>query len=711
MPSESHLSQAVGRDKHRMRQSRLVAIGLLLVAGCSRCDEQQPSAPNAATETNPTETSSEDEPTPDPERAPRLHGLGNYTYRVSTEHAEAQRFFDQGLILAWGFDHKEAERSFRHAARLDPKCAMCFWGAALVAGPNINAPMDAASVPDAVEAIERADELKEETEPHEQALIDALRTRYTNEPPEDRSELDRAYAQAMHRVVERFPDDLVIAQLYAESLMDLHPWDYWQSDGEPQPWTPEILEVLEGVLRRDERAIGANHLYIHAVEASRTPERATQAADTLANLIPGASHLVHMPSHIYIRTGRYREASDANRRAIEADRGYITQCRAQEVFPLMYHPHNWHFLWVTSALEGKREAALEAAREVQSKTKPDLMANPEFVTMQHYYVTPYYAYVRFGMWDEALAAPAPAEELLYPRAMRHFMRGMAHAAKGRGEQAREELALLEPLATNEALKNVTVWGINSAFSLVGIATELLRGEIDVRENNYDTGIPHLQRAVELQKGLNYDEPPDWPFPLRHYLGAALLEAGKPREAETVYREDLDEYAENGWSLFGFGADLRSARENPGGSGCTSALSARLGERRCFTSDVSRRHPARGRDDNDQYALARSAKAPHPSRQGSGLEHAGTLRRESLEPLGQHRNPESGSVERFRPGIRTISQVLTAQELFGFILQPLIRSFHVPNRAGRVREAPAGRRQNRGLCHLATDLNPDRLPLR
>ena len=324
---QSPLPHASKPDNFPRRKRAWVAVIMSsLIVACDQCDESGASGEPTTPTNTPTRGGSE-ESSADRTRPPRLHGLGDHTYPITTESPEAQEFFDQGLVLAWGFDHQEAERSFRHAATLDPDCAMCFWGAALVAGPNINAPMDAAAVSDAVAAVGRAAELAEATEPHEQALIGALQTRYTDEPPDDRSELDRAYAEAMQGVAARFPDDLVIAQLYAEALMDLHPWDYWQSNGDPQPWTPAILELLERILQRDPRAIGANHLYIHAVEASQTPDRGTQAAETLATLVPGASHLVHMPAHIYIRTGRYREASEANRRAIEADRGYITQCR------------------------------------------------------------------------------------------------------------------------------------------------------------------------------------------------------------------------------------------------------------------------------------------------------------------------------------------------------------------------------------------------
>lgn len=490
--------------------------------------------------------------------APLLSGLGDFSYPVSTTDPKAQRFFDQGVTLAWAFDHAEARRSFEYAARLDPKCAMCFWGVALVTGPNINMPMSEEGVPVAWQAMQRAARLVSNVKPKERALIRALSTRYVPTPVEDRSNLDTAYANAMRLVRQAFPEDLVVAQLALEAEMDLHPWDYWEPNGTPKPWTGKLLEGLEAILSRDPKAIGANHLYIHAMEASQHPEKALPSALVLPTLAPGASHLVHMPGHIFIRVGRYKDASDANRAALKVDDGYITQCRAQGIFPLLYHPHNWHFLWVTSSLEGRREEAIRAASMVKEKTHVDHMRMKSFEYMQHYIVTPYYAFVRFGEWDKALAEPQPPPDLLYPTAVWHFMRGMAHIARGETDKADSEREQLRALRTNKAeLERVALWDLNSAYHLTGIAEQLLGAEIAARKQEYPLAIELLRAAAAAEDQLFYNEPPDWPIPLRHHLGAVLLEAGHASEAERTYREDLDEFPENGWALFGLAQSLRA----------------------------------------------------------------------------------------------------------------------------------------------------------
>ena len=490
--------------------------------------------------------------------APLLDGLGDHHHAVTTDSERAQRFFDQGLILAWAFNHAEAERSFREAARLDSACAMCYWGIALVLGPNINAAMDPDDAPEAYAALQKARELAPGATEREQAYIDALAKRYAEAPPEDRSALDRAYAEAMGDLARRYPDDLDAATLYGEALMDTTPWDYWKANGDPKEVTEEILAVFEAVLERDPQHPGANHLYIHAVEAVH-PEKGIPMAERLEDLVPGAGHLVHMPSHIYIRVGRYHDAVLANERAVAADRAYVTQCHAQGLYPLAYVPHNHHFLWYSATMAGERDVAIRAARQVAAHTDTEMMHEPGYGTLQHYWSIPLYAYVRFGAWDEILEEPAPAEDLLYPRGVWHYARGMALVRTGQPEQAADELDRLRSIATDPNLET-TIWDLNTTAHLLKIAAEVLAGELAAARGRGDDAIRHLERGVALEDDLNYDEPPPWHAPVRQTLGAVLLEADRPAEAERVYRKDLERFPENGWSLFGLAESLRAQDE-------------------------------------------------------------------------------------------------------------------------------------------------------
>ena len=489
--------------------------------------------------------------------APLLEGLGNHHHQITTDSPEAQRFFDQGLILSYGFNHKEAERSFREAARLDPECAMCYWGIALVLGPNINTKMFDEAVAPAYEAAQKALELSGKASEKERAYVLALIERYGPAPVADRSSLDKNYAKAMGELSKRYPGDLDAATLYAESLMDLHPWDFWKTNGEMKEWTPEIVTTLERVLNRDPYHPGANHFYIHAIEASKNPERAAAAADRLNNLVPVAGHLVHMPSHIYIRVGRYHDGSLVNEAAIKADDEYIAQCRAQGVYPLAYVPHNHHFLWATTTMEGRSERAIEAARNTAARVDQTMMRKPGLGTLQHYSAIPYYALIRFGKWEEILAEPAPAADLVYPTGVYHYARGMALARTSRFDEAQGELEKVREIAANPVLDSVTIWGNNATSSLMNIASEVLAGELAASQGEYGVAVDHLKKAVEIEDSLIYDEPPDWFFPVRHSLGAVLLEAGRPADAEKVYREDLAKFPDNGWSLFGLMKSLEA----------------------------------------------------------------------------------------------------------------------------------------------------------
>lgn len=492
-------------------------------------------------------------PGPAGELAPRLQNLGTHTFPVTTRSKKAQLFINQGVNLAYGFNHAEAGRAFREAARLDPACAMAFWGQALVLGPNINVPMSADDEPKAYEAAQKAVALKAKATPRERAYIDAVAQRYTGKAA-DRSAGDRAYAAAMKDVVRRFPTDLDAATLYAESLMDLRPWNYWTPDGRPYAETPEIVGTLEKILARSPNHPGANHLYIHAVEATKQPERAEAAADRLLKLMPGAGHMVHMPSHIYQRVGRYADAAASNDLAIKADEDYITQCRAQGLYPMVYYPHNIHFLWYAATAEGRSQVAIEAARKMASQI--DEKALDTLPLTAAFKMVPYYALSRFGKWDEVLAEAAPADRHVLLKGVWHYARGLALAAKGGLDDAEKELAEVRRIAADPAL-NYTLLSPNTAAAVFAPAPEALAGDLAAKRKDYDAAIAHLERAVRLEDSLVYTEPEEWHYPARQALGAVLLDAGRAREAETVYWDDLKRHADQGWSLFGLAQALRA----------------------------------------------------------------------------------------------------------------------------------------------------------
>lgn len=489
--------------------------------------------------------------------APLLKGMGDFHYKVSTQDTLAQQFFDQGLILSYGFNHKEAHRSFKQAALLDSTLAMAYWGQALVLGPNINSAMNPDNNAEAWKKSQLAVKYADDATPGEKALIEALTHRYAQNPPEDGHSLDSAYAVAMGNVAREFPNDTEIQCLYAEAMMDLHPWDYWTIDQEknPRPWTPQILKTLNQVIKIDSLHAGANHLYIHAIEASATPEKGLPHARRLEELVPGAGHLVHMPSHIYIRTGDYHEGTLANERAVKADNEYITQCRQQGIYVLGYVPHNSHFLWATATMEGRKKRSIDAARNTARLVDTTMMRKPGMGTLQHYRLIPLYSYVRFGQWDSILSYPKPAEDLIYPVGLWHYARGMAYTGKGELDKAARELELVQNAAMDERLKEVTIWEINTTQELMQIASLVLKGELEAKRGNFDKAIASLREAAEIERQLSYNEPPDWFFPVKHSLGAVLLEAGKPREAEQVYRNDLKKFPDNGWSLKGLQQSL------------------------------------------------------------------------------------------------------------------------------------------------------------
>ena len=486
--------------------------------------------------------------------APRLQNLGDHKHPVTTSSPRAQLFFNQGLTLTFGFNHREAGRSFREVARLDPDCAMAYWGQALVLGPNINMPMPPDAEAQAYELIQKAVALKAKVSERERAYIDALAKRYSNEDKPDRKTLDRAYAEAARQLSERYPDDLDAATLYAEALMDLRPWNYWTKDGRPYPGTLKIVSILESVLERNPNPPLGIHLYIHAVEAVK-PELAEAGADRLGKLAPGAGHLVHMPSHIYRRLGRYADASEANVQAIAADEDYITQCRAQGIYPLGYYPHNIHFLWDAASMEGRSEVAIDAARKVASKLSAEKLR--EMPMLNSFAVVPLFAYTRFGKWEEILQEPRPADDLLFLAGIWHYARGLAFTATGRLDAAATELESLDKIAADKSLQELALFSPNPGAPIIKIAAEVLAGRRAAKRGETEKAIAHLHRAVLLEDALVYTEPADWHYPVRQSLGAVLLQAGRAAEAETVYWEDLRRNPENGWSLFGLMKSLEA----------------------------------------------------------------------------------------------------------------------------------------------------------
>ena len=498
--------------------------------------------------------------------APLFENLGKHTHPVTTKSPRAQRYFDQGLILSYAFNHAESARAFKEAARLDPECAMAWWGVAFVLGPNINAAMDKAVVPEAWDALRKAQVLADKATAREQAYIAALAKRYSSDPNADRKALDAAFADAMRDVMRRFPDDNDSAVIFAESVMDTRPWNYWTKEGKPQPGTMEVIETLESVVRRDPDHPGALHFHIHVMEASKSPERALGSAHRLRHLVPGAGHLVHMPAHIYIRTGLYHEASLANERAILSDNAYFATCRAQGLYPLGYRPHNHHFLWAAETMLGRGEKAIAAAKQLAVHTDQKLLKEPGMGTLQHFSMTPLYAQVRFGRWDDVLATPAPDADMVYPTGVWTYAHGTAFLRTGKLPEAETALGRLEEIAKEPELAKIAFWEINTAKDVLAVAVEALRGDVLAAKGDYAGAVAALKQAVAKEDALNYDEPQPWFLPMRQALGAVLLDAGRAAEAESIYREDLERNPENGWSLYGLLRALRA--QGKGGEAAT-----------------------------------------------------------------------------------------------------------------------------------------------
>ncbi len=468
--------------------------------------------------------------------APLFENLGKHYLTISTNDKESQVFFNQGLNLTYAFNHSEAHRSYMEASRLDPNAAMAFWGQAYVLGPNINDHFpDKERRDKAYEAVQKAKSLASSATPKEQALINALTHRYSKDSV-DVKELNMAYMLEMTKVVAAYPDDADIQTLYAASVMNTVPWDYWDKEGNPSPNIKEAKLALERAMEINIDHPGANHYYIHMVELPK-PDLAEPAADRLRTLMPGAGHLVHMPGHIYMRIGRYEDAVKANQLAILADEDYIAQCFAQGMYPLLYYPHNIHFLWSSASMLGNSKMAIDAAKKTAEKVPiSDLEGNQYY---QNFSVTPILAYTRFGLWNEVLTTPNPGAQYTYMSLIMNYTRGIAFCRKGNIKDAQEELDLIAARDTSLNHEKIAL-----------VAYEVLAGEIEASKGNLAGAIEHFELAVVFEDALPYDEPALWYIPTRQTLGAVLLKAEKYDEAEIIYLEDLEYYRQNGWSLMG-----------------------------------------------------------------------------------------------------------------------------------------------------------------
>lgn len=504
----------------------------------------------------------------DAPQATLLDGMGEHRRPVTTRSPEAQRFFDQGLTWVYGFHHEEAKRSFREAARLDPSCAMAWWGLALAAGPHINnLEMDEESCRVAHENAQRAVGLVAGVTAVERGLIEALATRYAWPPPEDRSTLDKAYAEAMRVLYRRFPDDQDVACLAAEALMTLQPWDFWATDGKPKNNTEEIRAILERLLARHPQHPGANHNYIHTMEASPLADKALPSADRLRAMVPASGHLVHMPSHIDIRLGRYAEAITANERAIRSDLAIVARTGRAGFYEL-YRAHNYHFVVFAAMFAGRHEIALRHARETVEQLPADVVkAMAKF--LDFYMATPYHVHIRFGRFDDMLAEPEPAAHLPVTRTLWHYARGISLAAKGKVPEARIEQANFE--AALAKVPEDVVFGINPARYVLEIGRKMLEGEVEYRAGNKEAAFAALRAAVQRDDELRYMEPWDWMQPVRHALGALLLEDGRVAEAEAEYRRDLELHPGNGWALLGLAECLRRKGDATGAAAADASF--------------------------------------------------------------------------------------------------------------------------------------------
>jgi tetratricopeptide (TPR) repeat protein len=485
---------------------------------------------------------------------PLYRNLGTLHHTITTGSDKAQEYFDQGLRLTYAFNHDEAIKSFKQALAYDSTCAMCYWGIAYALGPNINLPMDSSVVRPAWDASYNAVRLSVNVSPKERAYIDALSKRYSADPKANRASMDTAWARAIGTVSRNYPDDDDAAVLYAESLMDLRPWNYWSNAGKPlAPSTKEQVKVLEQIVKRNPDHPGACHFYIHAIEASPDARKALPCAQRLGSLMPGAGHLVHMPTHIYIKLGEWDLAAEHNEHALHADEEFINERHPTGVYPLGYYTHNFHVMWYALNMLGRSEDALKTARTIGEKIPPDVVK--QIPSLEYYSPALLYTWVRFSRWDDILRQPAPASHLRYTTGSWHYARALAYTAKDQPDSAAIEQDAL--VAIVETMPADLMMNLNSGKALLEIAKAHLAGEMAAEQGRVDEAVVQLQAAIQGEDQLIYEEPPAWYMPLRQRLGAILLSAGRPGKAEKIFRDDLDRRPENGWSLYGLAQSLRA----------------------------------------------------------------------------------------------------------------------------------------------------------
>ncbi len=530
---------------------------LIVLALAAAPAVETPQHEHPAETTAPAATLRHAQPRPEPSRGATLvSGLGRLNHPIATASPEAQKFFNQGLTFVYGFNHDEAVRSFRRAAELDALSPMPHWGIALALGPNINLDVDPAREQAAYDEAQRAHALAAAAPPNERAYVEAILKRYSNDPKADLKALAVDYKDAMRALTRRYPDDLDALTLYAESLMDLHPWQLWASDGTPTEGTTDIVAALESVLRRDAMHIGANHYYIHAVEASRAPERAIDSARRLDTLVPAAGHLVHMPAHIYMRTGDYESAVTSNAKAAEVDRAYIKATKADGVYPMMYYNHNLDFLASAAMMSGQFQEAKGAAGMVAANAMPMLAHMP---MLEPFGAKTLFVLLRFARWDDVMRLPAADATHALLNTLSHFGRGVAQAARGNATDAgRERAAYAE---ARKAIPTDTDWGYNKAKDVLAVSDAVLDAWVARVDRDEAGSIEAWKRAVAAEDALKYDEPPDWFYPTRESLGAALVRASRFAEAEQVFRDDLARNPKNGRSLFGLARALRAQKKD------------------------------------------------------------------------------------------------------------------------------------------------------
>ncbi len=492
---------------------------------------------------------------------PLYPDLGTLALRISTRHPRAQAYFDQGLRLAFAFNHAEAQRAFQMAQRLDPACAACFWGEALILGPNINAPMMAEANPPALAALAKAVTLKDRAGAKERALIEALQQRYSADPKVERAALDAAYADAMQKVAARFPADDTIRTLYAESAMDTQPWDYWEPGGvKPKGRGAEILSSLETVLKRNPKHPGAIHLYIHAVEASTTPERALAHAQRLGALMPGAGHIVHMPAHIYYRVGQYRRSLDTNRLAVKVDEQYFKNSPSDPMYRGAYYPHNIHFVMVSAQMGGDGETAIDAATKLDAAVPAELAS--QFPIMEPVKAATFTTQLEFADPDAVLALAAPDAKLALVRTMHHYARAVAHARKKALAAARAEVAAIDAIEAQANFKPYDDWGV-PAKAILQTARLVAAGRIADAAGDLEGAAKAYEGAIALEDSLSYTEPPYWYYPVRQSLGGVRLRQGRLDDAEQALRDSLVRVRNNGWALAGLAEVYRRKGDRNG----------------------------------------------------------------------------------------------------------------------------------------------------